>query len=83
MGWADLQATLRARGFKDIMADDQSPICAMALGELRVDFMPDDPAILGFLIAGIARRWTPRKTFPSPGRSVFAWSRPHTLWRQT
>lgn len=35
MGWADLQATLRARGFKDIMADDQSPICAMALGELR------------------------------------------------
>lgn len=52
MGWADLQATLRARGFKDIMADDQSPICAMALGELRVDFMPDDPAILGF-----SNRW--------------------------
>ena len=34
------------------MADDQSPICAMALGELWVDFMPDDPAILGF-----SNRW--------------------------
>lgn len=51
MGWADLQATLRTRGFRDIISDD-GPICAMALGGLRVDFMPDDPAILGF-----SNRW--------------------------
>ncbi len=51
MGWADLQAKLRSRGFRDIISDD-GPICAMALGELRVDFMPDDPSILGF-----SNRW--------------------------
>ncbi len=51
MGWADLQAQLRQRGFKDQMAED-GPICAMWLGELRVDFMPDDQDILGF-----SNRW--------------------------
>lgn len=45
--WAELQDQLRKRGFKDDMADE-GPICAMKLGELRVDFMPDDPSILGF-----------------------------------
>ena len=43
----------------------------MALGELRVDFMPDDPAILGF-----SNRWyrqaldTAQDFLPSPGRCI-------------
>ncbi len=47
IGWAKLQAELRSKGFRDNMVDD-GPICAMKLGELRVDFMPDDETILGF-----------------------------------
>lgn len=52
--WADFQAKLRERGFKDSISDDGSPICAMNLYKLRVDFMPDDPKILGF-----SNRWYP------------------------
>lgn len=47
-GWHSLVETLRSRGFKESMAADADPICAMRLGELRVDFMPDDESILGF-----------------------------------
>jgi predicted nucleotidyltransferase len=50
-GWHQLQQRLRERGFRDDM-DDDSPICAMRCGDLRVDFMPDDAAILGF-----SNRW--------------------------
>ena len=46
VGWAALQTKLRAQGFHEEINDD--PICAMKLGQLRVDFMPDDPRILGF-----------------------------------
>ncbi|AWH16066.1 hypothetical protein C1922_01320 [Stenotrophomonas sp. ZAC14D2_NAIMI4_7] len=47
VGWQDLQRELLARGFThDLHAE--MPACAMKLGELRVDFMPDDAAILGF-----------------------------------
>ncbi len=54
IGTADfnnLQQQLRAQGFKDSQ-DPDDPICAMRLGELRVDFMPDDEGILGF-----SNRW--------------------------
>lgn len=45
-GWAALQAQLRERGFAE--ADDDTVICRMRLGDLKVDFMPDDATILGF-----------------------------------
>lgn len=49
--WHQLQSQLRQRGFSDVM-DHQAPICALALGSLRVDFMPDDEKLLGF-----SNRW--------------------------
>jgi predicted nucleotidyltransferase len=48
--WVELTERLRARGFTE--AADDSVICRMKLGELKVDFMPDDEAILGF-----SNRW--------------------------
>ncbi|TKY82051.1 hypothetical protein R0L47_23110 [Pectobacterium polonicum] len=51
MGYADystLQQTLQEHGFKIDIPDDDEPICAMKLGDLRVDFMPDDESVLGF-----------------------------------
>ncbi|MDH6233770.1 hypothetical protein M2281_004383 [Mesorhizobium soli] len=47
--WAELLEQLRARGFSE--AQD-AVICRMKLGELKVDFMPDDEKILGF-----SNRW--------------------------
>lgn len=44
--WAQLQEELRHRGFME--AADEAVICRMRLGKLKVDFMPDDPTILGF-----------------------------------
>ncbi|MGB3389927.1 MAG: hypothetical protein WBA88_18305 [Pseudaminobacter sp.] len=48
--WAALMEHLRGRGFTE--AADDAVICRMKLGELKVDFMPDDEAILGF-----SNRW--------------------------
>ena len=48
--WAELQGQLRQRGFME--AYDDTVICRMKLGSLKVDFMPDDPDILGF-----SNRW--------------------------
>lgn len=50
MAFADFQRQLRARNFKDPAMDsaETTPICAMFLNDLRVDFMPDDERILGF-----------------------------------
>src|SRR5690606_27112026 len=45
--WHQLQEQLRTKGFQDI-TKESAPICAMKLGELRVDFMPDDERLLGF-----------------------------------
>lgn len=45
--YIQLQEQLREKGFRDRM-DNNDPICAMSLGELRVDFMPDDEAVLTF-----------------------------------
>ncbi len=44
--WANLQEQLRQKGFAESM--DDNVICRMRLGELKVDFMPDDESILGF-----------------------------------
>ena len=44
-GWILLQEKLRDHGFKESMED--TVICRMQLGELQVDFMPDDDT-LGF-----------------------------------
>lgn len=49
-GWAELQERLKDKGFSISM--DDTVICRMRLGELKVDFMPDDPSILGF-----SNRW--------------------------
>lgn len=48
--WAAFQERLRARGFRESMDDHVA--CRMRLGELKVDFMPDDERILGF-----SNRW--------------------------
>lgn len=48
-GFNTLQTLLRKQGFKDCTsADEDFPVCAMKLGELRIDFMPDDERVLGF-----------------------------------
>ncbi len=44
--WINLQKQLRERGFKESMGEDHT--CRMLLGNIKVDFMPDDDAILGF-----------------------------------
>ena len=53
-GFHALQQALRAKGFKDMPPDpsENAPVCAMRLDDLRVDFMPDDPQVLGF-----SNRW--------------------------
>lgn len=48
--WAQLQEQLRQKGFSESM--EEPVICRMLLGDLKVDFMPDDEAILGF-----SNRW--------------------------
>src|SRR5260370_14907626 len=48
--WAQLQEQLRQKGFAESPEDDV--ICRMRLGDLKVDFMPDDETILGF-----SNRW--------------------------
>lgn len=46
VAWAQMQEQLRQRGFSESAEDEV--ICRMRLGELKVDFMPDDETILGF-----------------------------------
>lgn len=48
--WAKLQDELRQKGFAESQED--TVICRMRLGDLKVDFMPDDENILGF-----SNRW--------------------------
>lgn len=49
-GFDKLQRQLQVNGFRNAMPElgEDEPICAMKLGQLRVDFMPDDEAVLGF-----------------------------------
>lgn len=53
--WIGLQDQLRQKGFTESMDDDV--ICRMRLGELKVDFMPDDEGVLGF-----SNRWYSKGT---------------------
>lgn len=48
--WNELQSQLEEKGFRQAMNEDVT--CRMRLGELKVDFMPDDASILGF-----SNRW--------------------------
>jgi len=48
--WVRLQDDLRERGFQESAEEDLT--CRMRLGALNVDFMPDDPDIIGF-----SNRW--------------------------
>lgn len=48
--WAQLQEQLRQKGFAE--SPEDGVICRMRLGDLKVDFMPDDESILGF-----SNRW--------------------------
>lgn len=48
--WMHLQERLREKGFT--VSGEDTVICRMRLGNLKVDFMPDDPDILGF-----SNRW--------------------------
>lgn len=54
VGFNALQNQLKGHGFKVPMPDfsEPEPICALYLGDLRVDFMPDDEQVLGF-----SNRW--------------------------
>lgn len=54
LGFHALQERLQQQGFTIPMAipGESQPICAMQLGDLRVDFMPDDKEVLGF-----SNRW--------------------------
>ena len=54
VGFNALQNQLKAHGFKAPMPNpsEPEPICALYLGDLRVDFMPDDERVLGF-----SNRW--------------------------
>lgn len=45
--WNGFIRKLNNLGFKERL-DTEAPVCALFLGELRVDFMPDDEKILGF-----------------------------------
>lgn len=49
-GWDALRQQLEGHNFKVSMEDDV--FCRLRLGELKVDFMPDDPAVMGF-----SNRW--------------------------
>ncbi|MBO4227828.1 hypothetical protein [Bradyrhizobium neotropicale] len=53
--WAELQVQLREKGFAE--SQDDTVICRMRLGDLKVDFMPDDADILGF-----SNRWYAKGT---------------------
>ncbi|KKO50163.1 hypothetical protein VT06_01490 [Arsukibacterium sp. MJ3] len=48
--WTQLAERLRQLGFRESM--DEEVICTMMLGQLKVDFMPDNADILGF-----SNRW--------------------------
>lgn len=45
-GWYELCDQLKNHGFRTAMGE--GVVCRLTLGELKVDFMPDDPEVLGF-----------------------------------
>ena len=60
--WVQLQDQLREKGFSE--SHEDNVICRMRLGELKVDFMPDDESILGFSNRWYARRIETAVTYP-------------------
>ncbi|WP_299048852.1 hypothetical protein [uncultured Tateyamaria sp.] len=60
--WAQLQKRLRQQGFSE--SHEDNVICRMRLGELKVDFMPDDEKILGFSNRWYARGIETAVTYP-------------------
>jgi predicted nucleotidyltransferase len=46
VGWSKLEQRLMKKGFKLSMEDDIN--CRMRLGEIIIDFMPDDENVLGY-----------------------------------
>lgn len=66
--FARLQAQLRNLGFQESL-DDEDPICAMKLGSLRVDFMPDDEKILGFSNQWYQDAWSCAENYELKTRS--------------
>jgi predicted nucleotidyltransferase len=69
VGLASLQTQLVGCGFSHSMEDD-SPICAMRLGQLRVDFMPDDVTVLGFTNRWYAQALQSAQPFALPDGQV-------------
>ncbi|MEH6387446.1 MAG: hypothetical protein V7772_06165 [Pseudomonas profundi] len=66
-GFHQLQEQLRSKGFRDSHEQDDDgliPICAMRLGELRVDFMPDDAGVLGFSNSWYKKAMETAKPYP-------------------
>ncbi len=70
VGWAQLQAQLGQRGFVHDMHDHDSPICAMRLRDMRVDFMPDDTAVLGFSNKWYAQALLSAQPHALPGTNI-------------
>lgn len=53
--WQQFKEALKKQGFQEPSSMDEGmPTCAMKLGELRVDLMPDHGKVLGF-----SNRWYP------------------------
>ncbi|MDH6693992.1 hypothetical protein ABIF33_001110 [Bradyrhizobium elkanii] len=70
--WAKLQDELRQKGFAE--SQDDTVICRMRLGDLKVDFMPDDEDILGFSNRWYAKGIETAVTVPLRSRRM---RRPH------
>ena len=64
--WAALQEHLRLKGFTE--SPDDTVICRMRLGYLKVDFMPDDEKILGFSNRWYAKGIETAVTIPLPSQ---------------
>lgn len=60
-----MKETLRGRGFQDPTSMDvDMPICAMRLGELRVDLMPDSDDVIGFSNRWYHQAWLSAEPIP-------------------
>lgn len=73
--FAQLQEQLRELGFQDSM-DKDDPICAMKLGSMRVDFMPDDEKILGFSNRWYKDAWSSADDYMLEGEATIKLIRP-------
>lgn len=60
--WAEMQEQLREKGFAE--SHEDTVICRMRLGDLKVDFMPDNPEILGFTNRWYAKGMETAVTYP-------------------